>query len=116
MGRREPGGGQRGDRDVATVAERSSAGRFAAEVMCLQTAAQFGDHTGGPRLHELESIVAGPRAGLPRGSPTRFVTVTVLNWQRYQKNSSESVTSLPPSTRPPTPPLRTAAGTSADRR
>ena len=50
---------------VSTVAERSrAAGRFAEEVMCLQTAAQFGDQTGGPRLRELESIVEGPRAGL----------------------------------------------------
>ena len=50
---------------VSTVAETSrAAGRFAEEVMCLQTAAQFGDQTGGPRLRELESIVEGPRAGL----------------------------------------------------
>jgi DNA-binding CsgD family transcriptional regulator/peptidyl-tRNA hydrolase len=39
-------------------------GQFAAEVMCLQTAAQFGDRSGESRLRELESIVEGPRAGL----------------------------------------------------
>lgn len=40
------------------------AGRFAEEVMCLQTAVQFGDHSGAARLRELESIVEGPRVGL----------------------------------------------------
>jgi DNA-binding CsgD family transcriptional regulator len=50
---------------LLSAAERAKAtGRFAAEVLCLQTAAQFGDRTSAPRLHELESIVEGPRAGL----------------------------------------------------
>jgi DNA-binding CsgD family transcriptional regulator len=39
-------------------------GRFAAEVLCLQTATQFGDRTSGSRLRELESAVEGPRVGL----------------------------------------------------
>lgn len=39
-------------------------GQFAAEVMCLQTATQFGDGTHAERLHELAGIVEGPRAGL----------------------------------------------------
>jgi DNA-binding CsgD family transcriptional regulator len=39
-------------------------GQFAAEVMCLQTAAQFGDASGARRLAELAGIVEGPRAGL----------------------------------------------------
>ena len=39
-------------------------GQFAAEVVCLQTATQFGDRTSAPRLRELESIVEGPRVGL----------------------------------------------------
>jgi len=47
-----------------------SRGQFAAEVMCLQTAVQFGDHSGASRLAELESIVEGPRAGLA----ARFAT------------------------------------------
>ncbi|MCV7423620.1 helix-turn-helix transcriptional regulator [Mycobacterium yunnanensis] len=38
-------------------------GQFAAEVMCLQTATQFGDASCGPRLRELEHLVEGPRAG-----------------------------------------------------
>ena len=50
---------------------------------------------------------------LPHGSPMPFATGTAPNWQRCQKNSSESVTSLQPSTRSPTPRLRTAAVTSA---
>jgi DNA-binding CsgD family transcriptional regulator len=39
-------------------------GRFAAEVLCLQTAAQFGDGTCAARLKELESVVEGPRVCL----------------------------------------------------
>ena len=50
---------------LLSAAERAAAkGQFAAEVLCLQTATQFGDRTCAPRLHELESIVEGPRAGL----------------------------------------------------
>jgi DNA-binding CsgD family transcriptional regulator len=50
---------------VLSAAEgAAAAGQFAAEVVCLQTATQFGDRTGTPRLRELESIVEGPRAGL----------------------------------------------------
>jgi DNA-binding CsgD family transcriptional regulator len=41
-----------------------ASGRFAAEVLCLQTATQFGDRTCGPRLGELQAIVEGPRVGL----------------------------------------------------
>jgi DNA-binding CsgD family transcriptional regulator len=39
-------------------------GQFAAEVICLQTATQFGDHSAAPRLRELAALVEGPRAGL----------------------------------------------------
>jgi DNA-binding CsgD family transcriptional regulator len=50
---------------LQSAAERARAtGRFAAEVHCLQTAAQFGDRTGAARLRELEAIVEGPRVGL----------------------------------------------------
>ena len=50
---------------VLSAAERAAAnGQFAAEVVCLQTATQFGDRSGAPRLRELESIVEGPRVGL----------------------------------------------------
>ncbi|MDT5194517.1 MAG: hypothetical protein QOH20_1271 [Mycobacterium sp.] len=42
----------------------SKNGRFAAEVICLQTAAQFGDRSCAPRLRELEAIVEGPRVDL----------------------------------------------------
>ena len=50
---------------LLSAAERAAAkGQFAAEVLCLQTAVQFGDHTGAKRLHELESIVEGPRVSV----------------------------------------------------
>jgi DNA-binding CsgD family transcriptional regulator len=50
---------------LQSAAQRArTTGRFAAEVLCLQTAAQFGDRTSAPRLRELESIVEGPRVGL----------------------------------------------------
>jgi DNA-binding CsgD family transcriptional regulator len=50
---------------ILAAAERASAnGQFAAEVMCLQTACQFGDKTGADRLRELTSIVEGPRVGV----------------------------------------------------
>jgi DNA-binding CsgD family transcriptional regulator len=50
---------------VLSAAETARAnGQFAAEVMCLQTATQFGDGSHAARLRELENIVEGPRAGL----------------------------------------------------
>jgi DNA-binding CsgD family transcriptional regulator len=49
---------------LSAAQRAAAAGQFAAEVMCLQTATQFGDRTSAPRLHELESIVEGPRVGL----------------------------------------------------
>ncbi|OBK18832.1 helix-turn-helix transcriptional regulator [Mycobacterium asiaticum] len=39
-------------------------GQLGAEVLCLQTAAQFGDRSGTVRLCELENIVEGPRVRL----------------------------------------------------
>jgi DNA-binding CsgD family transcriptional regulator len=50
---------------LLSAAERAGAnGQFAAEVICLQTATQFGDRSGAPRLRELEALVEGPRVGL----------------------------------------------------
>ena len=50
---------------LRSAAETAAAkGQFAAEVVCLQTAVQFGDHSVAPRLTELESIVEGPRVKL----------------------------------------------------
>jgi hypothetical protein len=50
---------------LLSAAERARANRqFAAEVICLQTASQFGDHSSGPPVRELEAIVEGPRVGL----------------------------------------------------
>jgi DNA-binding CsgD family transcriptional regulator len=53
---------------LSAAEDAGSAGRFAAEVLCLQTATQFGDHSGARRLRELESVVEGPRVGVA----TRF--------------------------------------------
>lgn len=50
---------------VSSAAERAAAdGQFAAEVLCRQTAAQFGDGSGTRRLRELEALVDGPRVTL----------------------------------------------------
>jgi DNA-binding CsgD family transcriptional regulator len=50
---------------VLSAAETARAnGQFAPEVMCLQTATQFGDRSSAPRLRDLEGIVEGPRVGL----------------------------------------------------
>ena len=50
---------------LLSAAKRASAkGQFAAEVVCLQTATQFGDRSGSLRLRDLEAIVEGPRVGV----------------------------------------------------
>ncbi len=50
---------------AAAAAESTRAhGQFAAEVVCLQTATQFGDSKHASRLRELEKMVEGPRAGI----------------------------------------------------
>jgi hypothetical protein len=47
---------------LLSAAKKASArGQFAAEVICLQTATEFGDRTSAPRLRELKAIVEGPR-------------------------------------------------------
>lgn len=56
---------------LRSAVERASAnGSFAAEVMCLQAAVQFGDRTCAARLAELDAIAEGPRVGLA----ARFAT------------------------------------------
>lgn len=56
------------DEAIATVLEAAEVahanGQFAPEVLCLQTAAQFGDTSRAHRLHELETVVEGPRVGV----------------------------------------------------
>ena len=49
-------------RSAAEIAGRN--GQYAAEVMCLQTATQFGDGSTACRLRQLEDLVEGPRAGI----------------------------------------------------
>jgi DNA-binding CsgD family transcriptional regulator len=52
-------------RMVLSAAETARAnGQTASEVMCLQTATQFGDRSCAARLRELEAIVEGPRVGV----------------------------------------------------
>ncbi|MGE2688433.1 LuxR C-terminal-related transcriptional regulator [Mycolicibacterium pulveris] len=51
--------------DLLAAAEKAAeSGQFGAEVLCLQTAVQFGDRTCAPRLAQLESMVDGPRVSL----------------------------------------------------
>ncbi|CDO05569.1 LuxR family transcriptional regulator [Mycolicibacterium cosmeticum] len=50
---------------LAVAAETAAAnGQFAAEVMCLQVATQFGSHEHADRLAELAGLTEGPRSGL----------------------------------------------------
>ncbi|HET7667311.1 MAG TPA: helix-turn-helix transcriptional regulator, partial [Mycobacterium sp.] len=50
---------------LMSAAEMAAAnGRFAAEVICLQTATQFGAQSGAARLHDLKKSVDGPRVDL----------------------------------------------------
>lgn len=48
---------------TAAAGKTRASGQFAAEAVCLQTAAQFGDGSTAVRLRELETIVEGPRVG-----------------------------------------------------
>lgn len=49
---------------LSAAESAATKGQFAAEVVCLQTAVQFGDHSAVSRLTELESMVEGPRVKL----------------------------------------------------
>ena len=50
---------------MLSAAERAADnGQFAAEVVLLQTATQFGERSCAARLRELEGVVEGPRVGL----------------------------------------------------
>jgi DNA-binding CsgD family transcriptional regulator len=49
---------------MRSAAETAAAsGRFAAQVICLQTAVQFGDRSAASHLRALEAMVEGPRVG-----------------------------------------------------
>lgn len=52
---------------VAAAENARANGQFAAEVVCLQTATQFGDGSNAQRLRELEAIVTGPRVRVAAG-------------------------------------------------
>jgi DNA-binding CsgD family transcriptional regulator len=65
MGEASQGAINAGITILQSAAETAAAnGRFAAEVICLQTDTQFGVRSSAPRLRELERIVDGPRVGL----------------------------------------------------
>jgi DNA-binding CsgD family transcriptional regulator len=49
---------------LAAAQTAADKGQFGAEVLCLQTATQLGDHSAVARLDELASMVEGPRAPL----------------------------------------------------
>jgi hypothetical protein len=101
---------------LLSAAERAAAnGRFAAEVVCLQTATQFGDHSSAPRLGELESIVEGPRVGLAAPFAVALRDGDAAELTMVSEDSSAWATSLRPSMRPPTPPWCIAAKTYGDR-
>ena len=83
------GGVSEAIRDVLSAAERAAAkGQFAAEVLCLQTATQFGDRTCAPRLHELNRSSKDHASSWRRGSPPHCATMMPLNYPPYQRNSS----------------------------
>ena len=90
-------------------------GQFAAEVMCLQTATQFGDHSGASRLGELATIVEGPRAGARPGSAPRWLPATAPHWPRCRRNSSGWAILSRPLMRPRTRRWRIAVKACADR-
>ncbi|MGY4646738.1 putative ATPase/class 3 adenylate cyclase [Mycobacterium sp. URHB0021] len=48
---------------LSAAAIAGANGQLAGEVVCLQTAVQFGDSSGAKRLSELALVVEGPRAG-----------------------------------------------------
>ena len=102
---------------LLSAAERAAAaGRFAEEVMCLQTATQFGDRTAHPGCASSNRSSRGRASAWRPGSPKPCATVTPTNYPRCQRNSSTWAISSPPSMRPPTPPSCIAATTSGDRR
>jgi len=49
---------------LGAAGRAAAKGQFAAEVVSLQTATEFGDCSGAPRVRELVAIVEGPRVGL----------------------------------------------------
>ena len=61
--------------------------QFAPEVMCLQTATQFGERSCGARLRELEAMSKG-RASVSQPVLLKpCMMAMVPNWRRYQPNS-----------------------------
>ena len=73
---------------TAAVNARAN-GQFAAEVVCLQTATQFGDPTSAPRLRDLEAIVEGPRVGAARRFATALASSDAAELAAVSKDFEE---------------------------
>ena len=89
-------------RDAA--AKESERGRPAWEVVLLQTATQFGDHTTAARLAELTE--PGPRARAhppPRPTPPHSRPGAAMHSSTRRANTRRSAIASPPPTPPPTP-------------
>ena len=101
---------------LMSAAETARAsGQFAAEVMCLQTATQFGDHSGTSRLGELAAIVEGPRAGAAARFGAALAAGDGAAWPRCRRTSSGWAILLRPLMRPHTRRWRIAVKACADR-
>ena len=94
---------------VLSAAETARAnGQFAAEVMCLQTATQFGDDSGAPVCVSSKRSSRGLASAWRPDSPPPCATATGLNWPRCQRISSAWAILLRRSMRPHTRPWRIA--------
>ena len=98
---------------LAAAETAAAKGQFAAEVVCLQTAVQFGDHSGASRLSELESMVEGPRAKLAARFATALSNSDGPELSAISKNSSSWAISSRRWMPPPTPALAFRHGRSA---
>ena len=80
-----------------------AAGQLAAEVVCLQTATQFGESSTAMRLQELAAIVEGPRVAAAARFATglRHADGTALD-SASSRVRGNAATSPPPSTLPRT--------------
>jgi hypothetical protein len=91
-------------------------GQFARELLCLQTAVQFGDTTAGDRLAELADIVEGPRAGLAARYARAVQSMTATNWTCCQLITRPWATASPRPTAPVRRPPLTARPTDGEAR
>ena len=102
---------------LLSAAEKAGAnGQFAAEVICLQTATQFGDRSGACGCASSSRSSRDHASVLLPGLPRPCATLTPRNCLRCRRNSSELATLSRPWMRARMPPSRIAAKTCEDRR